>query len=324
MKILDEIKRAADFCGGGSKVREEYIKSVSHFFVNYYEGKNIGRPDILEAGVEEIIKDQDRFAVGLADGVKSYPNDKYALVVRLENLLVHLQRRYGLSVSVSILENFKCRDRNERLLKILKYLHTGDKSRAQIAEAFGISERVLSDDLGSLQGGFRFMGNQMQIRQLGRGTNTYRSMIHPVFLALNSEEIYTMTVGLKLLSRGTVFAESVDRVTDKIYQQLSDYARGMVDNHVDGEKVQFDRSDMVFLSTYSLMKESDKPFPYYLKEALLCRVVYRTNGELAEITGTLHLAESGYDSVVVRSEDGVTEVHIDDVVKVSADHGING
>jgi len=316
--LFEEIKRAADWGVAGKKAREEYVRLLSQFFEKYYGGKNNeeARADILRKSMDDIEKDQDSFALGLTEGIRSYPNDKYALACRLEDFIIYLRCRRGFTVSEDLLSNYKCKDKNERLLKILKYLHTGGKSRAEIAEAFGISERALSADLNLLQNGYTFLGNEMKIRELGRGTNTYSSMIHPIFLALNTEEIYTMTVGLKLLGKNTVFAESIGRVADKIYEQLSHYAKEMVDSHVDGESVTFGQSDLVFLNSYELMRKSRRPFPYFLKEPLLCQIVYQENGQMTEITGILRLAESGYDRVVVQSKNGETEIHMDDVESI--------
>lgn len=266
MKLIDEINDSVNYLQGSRKYKEDYIDAVCNFFENYYGGKNNARTDILIQPVQHIKNDQNNFALDILEGLKSYPNDKYTLACRLENLLQHLKRRYDLSLSDSLLANFKHKDKNERLLKILKYLHTGEKTRQDIAENFGISDRALATDLKTLQNGLEFMGSHMKIRELERKKNTYTSMIHPIFLALNTEEIYSMTVGLKLLSHGTVFQESMNRVADKIYKQLSVYATGIVENHTDGENVVFEAGDLRFMSTYALMKKSKTPFAYYLKE----------------------------------------------------------
>jgi len=113
--------------------------------------------------------------------------------------------KYGFCYEKTLLSNFKYKDRSERLLKMLKYLHSGAKKREQIAHDFGISERTLADDLKNLLDGFLFLENTMKISVLERKKNTYHSLIHPIFLALNTSEIYALTVGLKILCQDTVF-----------------------------------------------------------------------------------------------------------------------
>ncbi|EEG79117.1 hypothetical protein [Dethiobacter alkaliphilus] len=322
MQLLDAITNTANFYHHTRKTKEDYVNTVTHFFENYYGGKDNQNPTILDKSIQDIKKDQNNFALDIQEGLKSYPNDKYTLTCRLEQLIFYLNLKNNFTLTDTLLENFKHKDKNERLLKILKYLHTGEKSRQDIAENFGISDRALASDLKTLQDGFDFMGSNMQIRKLERGKNTYTSMIHPIFLALNTEEIYSMTVGLKLLSYGTVFEESMNRVADKIYKQLSDHATQIADSHTDGEKVTFNDGTLDFIGTYSLMQQSRTPFAYYLKEPIPCKVTYLQNGKEAEVIGTLHLDEGGYDRVVVQADGVGIDVYMDDVVNIcrAADH----
>ncbi len=153
----------------------------------------------------------------------------------------------------------------KRLLNILKYLHHGEKKRADIADDFGISERALANDLKELQEGFNFMGVEMKINKLERGTNTYRSMIHPIFIAMHSAEIYAMTVGLKLLSKGTVFETTLGRIADVIHKQLSGYAQEMVDGHQEEVNIHFKEDTTKFLNSGEFMLR-ERPFTYFLKE----------------------------------------------------------
>lgn len=320
--LRDVIIEVPGWKKAGQKVGSE-IRAVCSFFQNYYGGKSKGRkeerPDILGAQIKDVINDQG-FAAGLLDGVKSYSNDKYILSCRLEKLLNYIKRKYGLASEGISLENFKYRDRNERRLKMLKYLHSGEKSRAQIAEDFGISERVLSGDLKELVDGFEFMGSTIRISELERKRNTYRSIIHPVFLAMNSDEIYAMTVGVKLLSQGTVFEESLGRIADEVYKQLSEYAKEMVDSHTDGDRISFRDDDLQFIGTCDLMVRRQKPFSYFLKEPILCEVTYLEDGKKVRISGTMHLTGGwvpAYDRIVVQSEGEMREIDIKTVSRIS-------
>ena len=151
-----------------------------NFFGGVSKEQNRKREDVLSWRIEEIAKRHDRFTIGLDEGISSYTNNKYILVRRLEKLIEHLNKKYGLSIDTSSFEKYKCEGRTERLLRLLKYMHSGEKSREEIADHFGISERQLNDDLKILLDGFEFMDCSMQINKIVRKKNTYNSVIHPV------------------------------------------------------------------------------------------------------------------------------------------------
>ena len=152
------------------------------------------------------------------------------------------------------------------------------KSREEIADHFGISERQLNDDLKILLDGFEFMDCSMQINKIVRKKNTYNSVIHPVFLALRTDEIYSLTVGLKLLSRGTVFEQSLGHIADIVYKQLSRYAKEVADCHAEEHKMDFEEEDLTFISSEKYMERTSRAFAYFLKEPINCIVTYLENG----------------------------------------------
>ena len=202
----------------------------------------------------------------------------------------------------------------------MKYLHSGRHSREDLADAFAISERALSDDLNTLPDGFEFMGTTMQINELERGSNTYNSLIHPVFLALNTAEIYAVTIGLKRLAKETIFSNELNKISDSIYTQLSNYARNMVDKHAELDELYFEGSkDRKFINSFELIKES-RPFSYYLKDSTPCRILVHTDGKQCEFIGTIKLAPQGTDrfkkvTVTTASEELV--LNLDDIIRLS-------
>lgn len=329
MKLIDVIEEVSKKAYKSKKEQAENSKLLCSFFDKYYGGnKNkkekeviANRLDVSSVTIEHLTEMKDDFSRNVSEGVQSYPLDKYKLSFRLEALFKHLIRKYKINISSDIFQNFKTRDRNERLLKILKYLHDKEKDRAEIAEDFGISERTLSEDLKELLDGFNFMGTSMRITQLNRAKNTYRSMIHPIFLAMNTSEIYALTVGLKLLSHGTVFQGPLNEIADKIYQQLSSYAKSMIDQHRDKEFVIFKEGDRHFVNTYELMQREYLAFCYFLKEPLPCEVTYHHDGQFIKKTGILKLVNPGgerceLDKVIIETDCEAFEVDLKDMVKI--------
>ena len=229
--------------------------------------------------------------------------------------------KFGFAFSEDFFLNMNNLDRTERLLKTLKYLHSGDKNREQIAKHFGISARALAVDLKTLLDGFNFMESTMQISKLERKKNTYRSMIHPVFLAMNTSEIYALTVGLKLLSQGTVFEDSLGSIADKVYKQLSEYAKEMADQHTDDLNISFEAGELNFINSYELFIRRNCPFSYFLKEPLPCEVTCLENGKQLTLSGVLKLArvdgELTYDRIVVQTDCNTHELAIKGVLSIT-------
>jgi len=292
-----------------------------NFFGGVSKEQNRKREDVLSWRIEEIAKRHDRFTIGLDEGISSYTNNKYILVRRLEKLIEHLNKKYGLSIDTSSFEKYKCEGRTERLLRLLKYMHSGEKSREEIADHFGISERQLNDDLKILLDGFEFMDCSMQINKIVRKKNTYNSVIHPVFLALRTDEIYSLTVGLKLLSRGTVFEQSLGHIADIVYKQLSRYAKEMADCHAEEHKIDFEEEDLTFISSEKYMERTSRAFAYFLKEPI--NVTYLENGNQKIIRGTMHLIEDAdnFGRILIKSEETCKELDIKDVVRVEPVNG---
>jgi len=310
------------FSRKGKKGAQDADK-LKNWFENYYDGTSDS--GILTTPLFKLFQEPGSFTWRLEAGLRSFPNNKAALADRLSILLEFLMKNYEFSIDMDFLNRYKYSSREERLLEILKYLHTGNKSRADIAETFGISERVLSEDLGILQNGLEFLGYSMKIEQMNRGSNTYSSLIHPLFLALRTDEIFSLTVGLKLLSRGTIFEDSLGGIADSIYKQLSSFAQEVVDRHSEPNGISYTDSEMHFVSSIqSLKKESRKSLPYYLKEPILCKVSYEEEGVINNVVGTLHLCKEGqnrWQKVLVQNQEEAIEINIDNIIGIKKIEG---
>jgi len=319
----DELQKLINKENKRYQIKEDDLAILTTFFEKYYGGMSDDKEKttILHASIENILNDNSEFIFNIIEGVKSFNNDKCKLSERLEKLLIYLKDKYRLKFNPGIFENFKINDKNTRLLKMLKYLHAGGKTRDQIAGDFGVSERTVTDDLAVLQDGFNFLGTEMKISKLERGSNKYKSIIHPVFLAMNSAEIYSLTVGLKLLSKGTVFEDSLGRIANAVYEQLSQTSKDMIDEHVD-DTVNFRDASMKFIDSRNLGQLHNRPFTYFLKEPVLCKIFYTKDGEdsVSEAQGVLRLAEPTkgniYDVILLENEEGTIVLQKDQVIRI--------
>lgn len=120
----------------------------------------------------------------------------------------------------------------ERLVDLLKTLHEG-KTKQELMSYYCISRRPLEKDIDELVMGTKILGQKVQIRDIQREKRriTYQSTIHPVFLPLNLTEVYYLIIGLKSLSRDeeSLMSRTFDHLANRIYCQLSGYARGKID-----------------------------------------------------------------------------------------------
>jgi DNA-binding Lrp family transcriptional regulator len=311
-RTLDQLIGEAFGRKGKKGARDADI--LRNWFRNYFGGEGDGK--ILETPAAESLDDISDFLFGIESGLRSFPNDKQSQAKRLQALLRYLQKRYDCAIDLTFLDTFMIRSREERLLQILTYLHSGNKSRADIAEALGISERTLSNDLATLMDGFEFMGYQMKISQL-KQDNSYTSLIHPLFLAMRTDEIFSLTVGLKLISKGTVFEESLSRLADMVYKQLSSPAKVIIDQHSESHDISYTDSEMKFIDSITALKTRAKAnLPYFLKEPIPCRVLYISGDTEKSITGIMRLHNDGsnqWDKIRMENEDGEIIVEVHDV-----------
>jgi len=316
--------RGLDRFGRNRRAWQKEADKLTQWFQNYYGGNQDDRmqgcEEVLDTTLDDIVKNKEEFSENILSGIKALAKDKYLYVLKVEHLLKYLNDEYDAGISMDFLDHLKWKEKDDRLLKILKYLHSGGKSREDIARVFGISKRVLDDDLATLKEGFEFMGTYMEIGTLKRGENTYTSPIHPIFLALNSAEIYALTLGLKLLSKDTVFEHALSRVADQVYQQLSDFAQGMVESHPESGEVYFGNQKRRFMSSLELARQYNLPFCQYLKEPTLCKLFYNSGDTIEQVVGVLHLCpKEGPDrfrKIIVRNEKEDIELHVNDVVRI--------
>lgn len=285
--------------GRNNKERQAAAKDLIKWFENHYiaeDKKNGISSELLTKDEGYILTNIDSIMAKIIERMRSYANNKSTIAGKLEYFLKYLKKKYNLSIDLKPLDNFKDNEKIVQRIKILKHLHSRGKTRSQIAEDFGISERTLSNELNILHNGIDFLGFEIKMGEIERKENTYRSLVHPIFYAAHMSEIYSLTIGLKLLSKGTIFEHTLSPIADKIYQQLTEHAKEIIDHHSELNELYFEGQPLRFMNTSDMLLQ-DKPFTYYLKdiESKTCKVFYYDKDGLKNITGTLHLSESKED-----------------------------
>jgi hypothetical protein len=170
-------------------------------------------------------------------------------------------------------------ERNEFDVKLLKYLQQKPRSRGDIAKHFRMTERSLGDHLRSIEDGRNILGSKVKI-ELIRGTNQYDSTVHPIFLALNLTEVYTLTIALKKYIRSSPLNDTAGDIAEDVYRQLSTYAKDIIDARAKDVDVSFNKSHGVYRNEYDeIKKRKDYHKAYKLKSRHRCKFYYDNEKE---------------------------------------------
>lgn len=124
-----------------------------------------------------------------------------------------------------------------RIVEILKLLQGKEMRTSEIAEHFGIDERTIRTDIDILRQGFDLFGTKIKIESRhydGNPRHYYKSTVHPIILALNSNELLSL---LKLLEEAQTSAagEVYKHIFNSVYSQITDYAEELLANKLRNE-----------------------------------------------------------------------------------------
>lgn len=289
------------------EVRRKIIQRLEQFFQSIH---------LLHVSIDDVKNNTETFMMKTIDGIHSYTRSKKRLANSLRHFFMHLNERYNLHINIDqYLPLGKYMEMYERRLELLKFLQEEPKTREQIAEYFGISQRTVQDDLDILQSGeFDFLDYNMKI-ELEYGDNTYDSTIHPIFLPLNLSEVYALTIGLKMLGDNHIFSDMYDYIAESIYSQLSPYGKRIIEKSAKKEQIALKGIDAKeYRYEYDLLDDllKDKRqgmYTYFIKSGEDCEIEYLEAEESKTIIGKVETARNGrgkraYDRIVVRTDDG--------------------
>jgi len=299
-----------DAFGKSRKDRLAEAKKLEEWFKSKYgkernqqsrnEGAENTKPHLysnpLDLTLDNIIDNSDIFIEHIQKGIRILTKDKHIYAYKVEHLIKFLNEKYAAGIDTKFLDYIKCSSKEQRYLEELKYLHAKGKNRGEIADIFCISERQFDDDASAIKDGFKFMNTEIKNAELSiSDRGEYTSPVHPVFLALNSAQIYALTIGMKLLSKDTVFEHAMSSVSDEIYAQLTDFARDMIDQQPEAKDMVFDESKRKFVDSREFVKEkSHLHYCQYIKSQEIYNVKYQSDsGDLLTVSGTINLAPDG-------------------------------
>ena len=231
----------------------------------------------LDSTLKDISTNIDSFQSDVEEFISSLTKDKYLYALRFDLLIQYMNEKYSLSISNEFLNKFKFKDADQRRIAILKYLHedAAGKSRQDIALAFGIDEKTLREDMNILKDGFHFMGNTMHIEGHDKAGKIYSSPVHPLFLALNTTQIWSLIMGLKLLPKGSVLEFDLSEIADMIYAQLSPFAKKIIDDKSDEYSISLSTHELEFKDSRQFMRQNlYSRLSQILRKSASCQIVF--------------------------------------------------
>ncbi len=284
----------------------------------------------LDMTLEEIKADPEAFTREIDDFIASKMKDKYSYALRFDHLIQYLNGVGETNLSNEFLKRYKYKDADRRRLAILKYLHedAAGKNQREIAEQFGIDEKTYREDMNTLMDGFHFMGTTIKIDGNNKTKSVYSSPVHPLFLALNTTQVWSLIVGSKLLTESTFFGPDFTEIVDMIYTQLSPMARAIIDRDseqygftLDEHDLQYKNSE-VYYKAYVKNKISRK-LCHLLRKGETCKIHYNDpeSPDVKKlIVGTISIYiddDLSLDQIKVNTETGSILVKISSIIEIS-------
>ena len=288
-KAIDDF---IESCKVTSREKEQLQKLLKGKFIKYAEenGYEIKKLTLTVPGEHKKIK-KDKVINCLEDIVtitlQRESRDKQKTAERLRKFITYLNVNYdiGFDIEEGLPKVFSYEA--ERQLDLLKAIHE-PQTKSDLMSQYAISEKTLGQDLKDLEIGKSFLGQNIRIDRLDGREMRYVSSVHPIFMAMNLSEIFSLTIGLRKLGENTSMKRTYTHIANIIYNQLSPYAQKLIKAR--GEELGIHFIEDKRYRDYrqeKLYKESNKEdaLLYAAKSGERCKVTYKEDGQLFERSG---------------------------------------
>lgn len=267
-----------------SKEEERLMTGISN--KNSKAGKGAMGIIDLDQTLSDILDDKEGFLEDINYFLAGSRQGKYQYAMRFETLLNYLNHHFQASILTDFLSKYLTEDDSQRRLKLLMGMHPGiNKSRksiAQIADEFGVDVKTIREDFNRLAQDFSFLGSEIKIKGFYEDNN---SPVHPVFLALNSTQIYGLLYALKVLASGTVVDEVSQEIATSVYSQLSQFGKDLVSDVFPPEEMPGYHKNMHIGSDLFLREQNKKVVLHAAAYKKTCTITYLDGDEEKTVTG---------------------------------------
>lgn len=298
-----------------AKEKERLLNAIHEKSTKEWE---LGQID-LNQRLSDIRIDRNDFVRNIKDFIKSKTNGKYQYALRFETLIEYMNEKYKAEVPTDFLKSFLIKDADRRRIELLKLFHShASKPRnlAAYAEELGVDIKVLREDILRLERDFSFMDTDIKIQPFDIKSEIKSSSVHPVFLALNTTQVYCLLLILKEMARDSVLEVVAEDIADSIYSQLSDVGQELVseiyppDSFPEGFQRQFKGSDVYMRD--SALQTILHAFTYQQN----CAVSFYDGGEIKQIIGVPTIQPAGGNKTIIikSNQDSCITILSDQVV----------
>jgi hypothetical protein len=273
----------------------------------------------LRLTLDYLMKDHTAFQRDIDDFIAAKTNGKYQYALRFESLLNYMNHQYNAEISTDFLKKYMLKDADRRRLELLKLMHSELKlsgnSMVKIAENLGVDVKTIREDFNRLEKDFSFLETEINIKGFDKKNKIHNSPVHPVFLALNSTQLYSLLFALKIVANGTVFEDLGLEIANSVYSQLTEFGEELVSDIYqpndlpEGFKKQFIGSDIYLneMGKQTILHAAAYKSP--------CTITYRHKENKITITGIPEIiAEKGFASFLVVSPNGNCIIDGKDVI----------
>ena len=194
-----------------------------------------------------------------------------------------------------------------RRLEMLKKLQGKKMRTSEIAELFDVDDRTIREDVKALRKGMTLMGVRIKLDSKSQGgqEHSYRSTVHPVFLALNLTEVLTLLNLLEEAAKNPLTGSIHDRLFHTVYAQLTGYAHERLKGKLQKE---YEIKDIQNLLEEDAVKESwQYHLGYLLKSGQNIPVEFTREDGLVRVVKIMDVRDH---RITVQETDG-TEYELD-------------
>ncbi len=223
----------------------------------------------------------------VVDIIQSETRDKAKTAARFKEFLTYLNKYYQVDIHIDEVLPQVFSYEAERQLDLVKMLHE-PLTKGELVERYAVSEKTLAKDLNALGCGKFFLGQEIRLEEAEEGEMKYVSSAHPVFMAMNLSEIFTLTIGLIQLGKKTAMESTYNHIAHVVYNQLSPYAKNLIRQR--GEELGIYFRENQGYRRYRQEKECkegsmENALLYAVKSGKRCKISYIASEKIIEKSG---------------------------------------
>ena len=277
----------------------------------------------LDMRISEIIEEPDAFLADIDAFIAASRKDKYLHALRFLTLINYLNRLYEAKINGEKLSRkYLYKDGDRRRIEILKRMQDEFKGlkQSEMAEALGVDEKTIREDFRILESGFNFLDNEVSIA--GRDlSNIYNSPAHPIFLIMNTTQLYACLYALTQVTGHSILSETCQMVASAICAQLTDTAKAFVEE-ISPKSSSLEDKPFKFKNSSELMKMNNAiKLLHEIAYKNECTIFYRNGSETKEIVGrpTLKHPNKLYLFSITDEKGETVTINYNDIVSVTGE-----